>query len=390
MTSGALRRDRRPKGVWWAAGAVLAGLALVLAFDRSALRATWQALIDLHWWWLAAAAAAEAASMLAAAFGHRRLLRAGGDQIGLHSVLGVAFAGTAIAATIPFAGAQLAAAYSFRQYNRRGIGYAVAGWALAVAWLLSTAAFAVVLAAGAATSGNLLAAGAGILTSIGFLVPPVAVMLALRYPKARRRVTRSTERLIARSRRLTGHPKGDLAESLSAILDRAAELRLPFGRYAQVTACYFGNWVFDIACFACAIRAAGAPIPWQGFLLAYGAGITVDSLGLTPGGLGVVEAALTAALVACGLRAGTAVTAVLLYRLFSLWLLLAAGWVMMLVLSRGARVDGGMPGQPAPAGSSLVTAVSAPDGPNAAAATANPAPATANPAPATARAKLGS
>lgn len=308
-------------------------MAAVLLADRPVLRATWKALVALHWWWLAAGAACEIASMLAAAVGHRRLLRAGGDRIGLHSVLAVAFAGTAIAAAVPVAGAQVAAAYSFRQYHRRGIDYAVAGWALALAWLLSTASFSVVLAAGAASSGNLLAAAAGVVTSVLFLAPPVAVILALRYPAARRRVTSLTGTVISRCRRLTGHPRGDVASGLAAALDRMAGLRLPFLRYVQVMACYLGNWGFDIACFACAIRAAGASIPWQGFLLAYGAGMTVDSLGLTPGGLGVVEAALTAALVACGLRAGTALTAALVYRLLSLWLLLAAGWVAMMILS---------------------------------------------------------
>ncbi|HLJ07883.1 MAG TPA: lysylphosphatidylglycerol synthase transmembrane domain-containing protein [Acidimicrobiia bacterium] len=346
MRAGVLHGGRRSRGVWWAAGTVLAGIIVVLAFDRTALRATWKALADLHWWWVVAGIGAEGASMLSAAIGHRRLLRAGGDRIGLRPVVAVAFAGTAIAASVPFAGAQVAAAYSFRQYHRRGIEYAVAGWALAIAWLLSTASFALVLAAGAASSGNLLAAGAGVVTSLVFLAPPVAVILALRYPGVRRLVTRWTESLIARTRRLTGHPKGDLAGTLAAAVDRMAELRLRPARCLQVFSCYLGNWAFDIACFACAIRAAGAPIPWQGFLLAYGAGVTVDSLGLTPGGLGVVETALTAALVACGLRAGTAVTAVLVYRLVSLWMLLAAGWVVMMFLS---RVTGLAPGSdPAP------------------------------------------
>ncbi|HWD08203.1 MAG TPA: lysylphosphatidylglycerol synthase transmembrane domain-containing protein [Actinomycetota bacterium] len=341
MSAGVVRTRRRSRGVWWAAGAVLAGLVAVVGFDRSVLRATWEALGDLRWWWVAAGIGAEALSMLAAATGHRRLLRAGGDEIGLHSVLGVAVAGTAIASSVPLAGAQVAAAYSFRQYHRRGIEYAVAGWALAIAWLLSSVTFAVVLAAGAASSGNLLAAGAGVLTSLGFLAPPVAVILALRYPAARRLVTRWTGWLAGHARRLTGHPRVDLVATLATAFDRMAGLRMPTARYLQVSTCYLGNWAFDFACFACSVRAAGAPIPWQGFLLAYGAGITADSLGLTPGGIGVVEAALTAALVACGLRASTAVTAVLVYRLISLWMLLAGGWVVMMFLSRATRFDPG-------------------------------------------------
>jgi uncharacterized protein (TIRG00374 family) len=316
---------------------VLAALALVVVFDRPALSATWRAVARIRWEWVAFAAVAEAASMVAAAAGHRRLLRAGGDRIRLRTVVAVVYAGTAIASSVPFAGTQLAAAYSFRQYHRRGIELAVAGWALAIGWLLSTFSFATVLAVGAATSGSLLASLLGLATSLAFLVPPVAAVLALRYPRARRAVIRWSRALVGLARRVTGRPGGDPVATLGDALDRMAGLRLPVRQYAGVYAAYLGNWAGDIACFLCAIKAIGAPVPWHGVLLAYGAGITADSLGITPGGLGLVEAALTAALIACGLRSGQALSAMLVYRLVSCWMLLAAGWVTMVFLARSPR-----------------------------------------------------
>ena len=335
--------------MWVVAAVVIAGFLLVLALDRPALRATLAALGHIGWGWVLLGLLAEAASMLSAAAGHRRLLGAGGDRIRLRAVLAVAYAGTAIASSVPFAGTQMAAAYSFRQYHRRGVGWAVAGWALAVAWMFATLSFAMVLAVGAATSGDLVAAGAGLATSVVFLLPPVLVFLALRYPGVRHRITGWADALVVGCRRLTGRPGGDPMAALGEILDRMAGLRLPARSSVPVFVAYLGNWVGDIACFACAIRAVGLPVPWHGLLLAYGAGITADSLGLTPGGLGVVEAALSAALVASGLHAGVALSAVLVYRLMSFWLLLAVGWVVMVFLSRVPRVPMVVSPDPQPA-----------------------------------------
>ena len=57
-------------------------------------------------------------------------------------------------------------------------------------------------------------------------------------------------------------------------------------------------------------------------------------MNLTPGGLGVVEAALTGALVALGLPGATALTAVLIYRGITFWLAAAAGWLIYWRLRR--------------------------------------------------------
>jgi uncharacterized protein (TIRG00374 family) len=69
-------------------------------------------------------------------------------------------------------------------------------------------------------------------------------------------------------------------------------------------------------------------------LLAYGAGIVAAGIWPAPGGLGAVEAAMAATLVAAGTPAGDALTAVLVYRLLSFWMLLGIGWVVMAVLAR--------------------------------------------------------
>jgi putative heme transporter len=103
------------------------------------------------------------------------------------------------------------------------------------------------------------------------------------------------------------------------------------------------NWVADCLCLAAAISATGSHPPWRGRFLAYGVGMAAGSIGLTPGGLGVIEAALAAGLVAIGVTGHHALAAVLLFGLISFWLVMAGGWASMAVLvRRGHR------GKPAP------------------------------------------
>ncbi len=75
-------------------------------------------------------------------------------------------------------------------------------------------------------------------------------------------------------------------------------------------------------------------MPWQGLLLAYGAGAVAGSTGVTPGGFAVVEVTLTASLVAAGMGAGNALSAVLAYRLLNFWMILFGGGITMVILTR--------------------------------------------------------
>ena len=69
----------------------------------------------------------------------------------------------------------------------------------------------------------------------------------------------------------------------------------------------------------------------------YLAGATLGQAAPTPGGLGAVEAALSAGLVAAGLDGGVAVSAVLLYRLVTFWLPTVPGyWAFNYLTRKGA------------------------------------------------------
>lgn len=324
------RRQRWLRALLAAAAAGV--LAVIIVVNRGTLARSVTALARLHWSWFLLALAFESLSLLAFGLSRRRLLRAEGHQADLGSVMAITYAGNALSIAVPFAGSQLAVIFSYRQFRRRGLNPAITSWALGVSAIASSSALALVLIVGALASGAPAASAAGFTGAALFLVPGVTVLLALRYRWARDAANRALGRLIRLARRVIPRLTVDPA-SLEEFLDRLASIRLPWPRYVEVFGLAVVNWVADGACLAAAIRATGGPVPWQGLTLAYGAGAAAGSTGLTPGGFALVEVTLTAALVAAGMGASRALTAVLAYRLINFWLILVGGAIAMMVLT---------------------------------------------------------
>jgi putative heme transporter len=317
------------------AAATLAACALiaVVALDRDTLGQSLASLGRLNFAWFALAVFCEAVSLSAFGLSRRRLLRADGHQASFASVMAITYAGNALSMSVPFAGAEMAAVFSYRQFRRRGLDPALTSWALGISAIASSSALALILIAGALAGGAPLATLAGFAGAAVFALPAVTVLLALRYPRARAAANRAVAYLVRLAGRVLRRPVMDPA-ALDEFLTRLASLRLGWWGYVEVFGLAALNWLADCACFACAIHATGDPIPWRGLVLAYGAGAAAGSTGVTPGGFGLVEVALTAALVAAGLPTGRALTAVLAYRLINFWLILAGGGMAMVVLTR--------------------------------------------------------
>ena len=89
-----------------------------------------------------------------------------------------------------------------------------------------------------------------------------------------------------------------------------------------------------ILCLAACVAAFGPPLPLASIAVVYLTGSAIGSILPTPGGLGGVEAALTAGLTAAGLPGAVAVSAVLLFRLLTFWLPVPFGWAAMSYLER--------------------------------------------------------
>jgi putative heme transporter len=314
---------------------VVAVLTTVIVVNHYYVAKTLGVFGSLDWTWFGVAIGCEAVSLTAFGLSRRLLLRAEGHQASFRSVMAVTYASNALSMTIPFAGAELAIVFSFREFRRRGLGPAIAGWALTVSAILSTSALAVLLVAGAIVGRGSIAGAFGWVGAALFLVPAVAVLLGLRYQRIRGVLNQLLARLIGVSRRLIRWPSEGAAGALEATLERVASISMPWPRYAEAFGFALLNWLGDCACLACAIRATGQPVPWHVLLLVYAAGAAVGSTGLTPGGFGLVEAALTGALATLTtMSPPTALAAVLAYRLVSFWMILIGGWILMIILSR--------------------------------------------------------
>jgi len=295
--------------------AVAAGAAWAISAEWVTIRGGFGALGHARLWWVGAAIVAQVVSMTAFVLLQRRLLRAVGAHLPLSWLLSTAHLANAIALAVPFAGSGMATGFAYRRFRRKGADPAVAALVLTLAGIFSTVAFAAVMVLAAVASGNPAAAGgslAGAAVAVGVVAGAV---IALRSARGRVRLGRAAVRLVRVLQRIVRRPRADPGVLVRGAVDRVS------GVHLSVAAAVWGfvwallNWVADALCLVLAIRAVGAAVPWHRVLLVWSARIGARSLSPTPGGIGVVEAAMIAALAVAGLRPAQAVAAVLVYRL---------------------------------------------------------------------------
>lgn len=151
--------------------------------------------------------------------------------------------------------------------------------------------------------------------ALAVLAAAIAVVFAL--PAGRR---------LVRSR--VAPALGQVIPRLLDIAQRPGKLAEGIGGALVITGCY-------ILCLAVSVLAVGGHAPFFAIAVVYLTGSAIGSLVPTPGGVGAVEAAMSAGLSAIAHMPGaTAVSAVLLYRLATFWLPIPVGWVAMSYLQR--------------------------------------------------------
>jgi uncharacterized membrane protein YbhN (UPF0104 family) len=313
------------------AAALLAvlGLALLAWFHRGQLGSSLGTLAHLRWEWVPPAVIAESGSMVALARSQRQLLTVRGDTLPLRSAVAVVYASNALALSVPIAGAGLGAGFSFRQFRNRGVQPAMVGWALTVSGVMSALSFALVMTIGAGISGNSTAILVGLSGAALSALPVLVLLAAVRSPRVRVWLLRWVNRAVSRSHRVLHHPRRDAIAGLEEILDRVGDVRATPRQYTVAFSLALRNWIGDCLCLLCSIKASGSPtVPWHGLILAYCFAVTAGSAGLTPGGIGVVDATLSAGLIASHMPAKYALPSVLVYRLISLWLVVGVGWLI--------------------------------------------------------------
>jgi len=125
-----------------------------------------------------------------------------------------------------------------------------------------------------------------------------------------------------------------LSPTLGQVLPRLLEVAQHPRKLAQgiggallLSLCY-------ILCLAACVAAFGRSVPIAKIGVVYLTGSAIGSIVPTPGGIGAVEAALTAGLTAAGVPGAVAVSAVLLFRLLTFWLPVPFGWAALNYLER--------------------------------------------------------
>ena len=329
------------------AGAATVVLTYLAVTSWPSLVASSAALRHLSTGWVAPVIVAQLVSMAAPALVHHRLLRARQTPVGFRALLGITYASNSVSVTLPLAGPEIATAYTFRQLLRRGADSAAAGWTLLISGVASALTFTLIVVGSAAATGNTTATVLTVGTALLAAAAAGALLRLLRNPGARSHLERTAAGVMTRARRVTRRPAPTgTADSVGSFLRRITQHRLGRRDTAAVGGLALLNWVADVLCLAAAITAVGAAVPWTGLALAYVAGTGVAGLRLTPGGLGVVEAAMATGLITVGLGVPEAIAAVLLYRLVAFWLVLVAGWVAFLAARRADGPRGSTPATP--------------------------------------------
>jgi uncharacterized protein (TIRG00374 family) len=282
----------------------------------------WPELLSLNPGWFVVTLAAEIASFACIWMLQRLALRT-------KQWFGVAtaqLAGNAFSRIVP-GGAAAGGALSFRLLVSAGIPAATVGTGLAAASIISTATlFSLpLLAVPAVLAGRPVPRGLAQSVWLGAGVFVLAMVVGAIFVTTDG-LLRATGRIIqmVRNRFRRGRPPTtDLPDRLVAERD---QVRSTLGRrwwVALLSA--LGNWLFDYLALLAALAAVGSQPRPTLVLLAYVSSMVLGMIPITPGGLGFVEAGLTATLTLAHVSAPDAVLATLAYRLVSYWLPLPAG-----------------------------------------------------------------
>jgi uncharacterized protein (TIRG00374 family) len=240
-------------------------------------------------------------------------------------------------------GAAMGAATGYRMLSVSGVNRGTAGAALAGTAIVSNgvlfalpmvAVIGSIISAPVPSDLALIAWGGALL----FLVLFAVVFTLVRFDRPLWAVGRVVERVTrwvyAKINRAGGPTAAGMVHQRDAMVDALGS------RWEMALAAAVGNWGLDYLALVAALYAVGAKPRLSLVLLAYGAAAVLSMIPITPGGLGFVEAGLTATLIAAGVAGPDALLATLAYRVVSYWLPLPAGLgASVLFRRRYGRVD---------------------------------------------------
>ena len=270
-----------------------------------------------------AAVAVEVVWVFALSQVYRSGLRGFGGDVGRVSALRISMASFSISRIVPGGGAA-GSAWAAREFVKEGNKTPTTVISMMASWWISMTSLAIVVTTAIGFSGALgrvqpvyLAGPAS--TLVIFVLGGAILGRVIRNSRLR---TRAVARFGGALGRF-GITRSDLEAELGQIANnlRVRNL-LPIGGWAGL------SWVVDAAALGFTFAAFGTTVDVGVLMVGYGLANLISALPeLTPGWLGVLEATLAGTFGAFGIASGTAVLAVLAYRLASYWLPVLAGLV---------------------------------------------------------------
>lgn len=275
-------------------------------------------------------------SLLAMGDVTRLLMRAGDVRVPLAEATAITLASNAWSTTLP-AGPAFSAVLTFQVQRRWGASVVLCGWFFVISSVISTMWLAVL-----GCVAVLLGADLGIGSLIASLGLTIATTWFIFWASSHPEVLKSWARaLLPRVNRLLGRASENGLAGVDKHLNSLATVRLSGFGFARVSLLSLLNRLFDAAVLWLSIWAVTDELPGLsasvnqttlvGVLLAYITAKLAGSAQVTPAGLGTVEAAIIATLVATGMTAVNATGAAIIYRAVSFALITIIGWVIYLM-----------------------------------------------------------
>ncbi|MCU9519549.1 YbhN family protein [Corynebacterium sp. ES2794-CONJ1] len=272
----------------------------------------------------------------------RHLLNAGGNKIRPHATMALTFISNSWSSTFP-GGAAISTVYQFRNTRAWGVSVVISSWfivlsgALSTVWLIALGLVSIVFL-GASFSLAPLLGSAAVFISLAALV-----WWATNNPEPTSRILSAVMAVISRVLRI------DLSAYTRTMNEHFSQLdsvHLSAPRFSFIALLSLGNWLFEIIAVWICIWAVTGVLPSfeqvpnnttiMGVVLAFVTAKIVGTAQLSPAGLGPVEAAMTASLVAVGMTASSAFGVVFVYRILSFAVITAIGWIIYFIsVARG-------------------------------------------------------
>ena len=300
----------RPRTLLTLVATVAAVYLLAGELQRASLRSVLHA---ADWRWVIAALALSAATYVGAT---DELIGFVPGRLSFRLTLLAQLAGSFVTLVTPAAvgGATLNIRYLQRQKIPAAVAAASVGVAQVVAFVLHVLLILVFAAIAGSSGSEPAQPPRWAWFVLGGLVLIALVVLAI--PAGRRMLRARLSPML-----------GQVLPRLLEVAQQPRKLARGTGGALLLSLCY-------IFCLAVCVAAFSRSVPIAKIGLVYLTGSAISSIVPTPGGIGAVEAALTAGLTAAGIPGAVAASAVLLFRLLTFWLPIPFGWGALKYLER--------------------------------------------------------